>query len=234
MGKDRTSSVVRTTAAAERRVVPRCLSSVHRADAAEHDGTPTGACSYFGPRNAPRRTDHDTFEIQTVHVQPRIDRHAPTRPSLVRVSQVPVVSESFRKRCMWPYVVVPAVVSALLLCWLAWPARSAVVTDVSFSETRTGPLSAATPSNHAVFSRESRGVTEPDPAVDRRVPVTKKLARDPVPVKRPAAPASRSRQARPMGRSGTRSPQEQSRTAPPRAESAGTPAGQLLRLPWAD
>ncbi|MBN1609125.1 MAG: hypothetical protein JW940_21025 [Polyangiaceae bacterium] len=123
MDKD-TSGAAKTNAVTGREVVVAVGSaSARSARAPEGDSPPVGRRSYVGPRNAPRRQDHDTFEIQTVHVQPRVNRHAPTRPSLARMSQMPLELDDFRRRLrarrLWPYLVLAAAVAVCLLCWLA-------------------------------------------------------------------------------------------------------------------
>jgi hypothetical protein len=138
-----------------------------------YDGPHVGRRSYVGPRSAPRRQDHDTFEIQTVHVQPRVNRHAPTRPSLVRMSQMPLELDDFRRRLRarraWPYLALSAAVAACLLCWLAWPVGSTATptTDPGASADKLEVLSEAADRDQIAVARKLGGAGRRAEANDR-------------------------------------------------------------------
>jgi hypothetical protein len=198
---------------------------------------PLRGCSYVGPRSAPRRTDHDTFEIQTVHVQPRIDRHAPTRPSLVRVSQLPVEpaqwSGQLRTR-RWPYVVVSAIATAWLLCWYAWPTENAARAARAAGPTAQDepPRPASTSPGHAAFSRESTEAAGPTARQRSKGPSAPAGDTGPQSVARPASPDGQSRLRRGPARSSTTAaiaPEQQ-----PREHTPATSADEQLlkRVPW--
>lgn len=78
----------------------------------------TTACEYVPPSPPPPRASHETVETNRVHVQPRVDRRAPTRPRLQRVNRRAFGSIFGARRRMYWALALAGVAAFIAVGWL--------------------------------------------------------------------------------------------------------------------
>jgi len=88
--------------------------------ATHRNGTATRACQYVAPSPPPPRVSHDTVETSRVHVQPRVDRRAWTRPRLQRVSRRAPRFGASKRRRLYHVLALAGVVALAAAGWVLW------------------------------------------------------------------------------------------------------------------